>query len=79
MLRHPFPRIRRIAAENLYVRLLEDPEVDEIHPVLTLLLNNPWDGDESQAKVMEMAVAVATALDVGLLMDDVSKKELQGS
>jgi hypothetical protein len=68
MLMHPFPRVRRIAAENLYVRLLENPDLDEKHPALALLLINPWDGDASEARVKEMAKEVAEALEVGSLL-----------
>jgi hypothetical protein len=68
MLMHSFPRIRRIAAENLYIRLLENPERDPEHPALSLLLSNPWDGDEPEAKVKEMAMEVAQALEVESLM-----------
>ena len=68
LLMHPFPRVRRITAENLYVRLLENPDMDSEHPVLTLLLSNPWDADETDTKVKEMATDVATSLGVESLM-----------
>lgn len=64
MLGHPFPRVRRIAAENLYVRLLENPSFDEKHPALNLLLSNPWDGDESQDRVQKMVEEVVDALGI---------------
>ena len=68
MLMHPFPRVRRIAAENFYIRLIEDPERDSNDPALALLLTNPWDGDEPDSKVREMAMEVAKALGVDSLM-----------
>jgi hypothetical protein len=68
MLMHRFPRVRRIAAENLYVRLLEKPDLDSENPALNLLLTNPWDGDEPEMKVKEMAMEVAIALDVQSLV-----------
>ena len=68
MLMHPFPRVRRIAAENFYIRLIEDPEMDSTDPALALLLTNPWDGDEPEPKVREMAMEVAKALGVDSLM-----------
>jgi hypothetical protein len=64
MLMHPFPRIRRIAAENLYIRLLEKTELDSNHPALNLLLVNPWDGDEPEARVKEMGTEIAVALSI---------------
>ena len=68
MLLHPFPRVRRIAAENLYIRLLENPDLEDSHPALALLLSNPWDGDESDAAVKAMAAEVATELGVASLI-----------
>lgn len=64
MLMHPFPRVRRITAENLYVRLLESLEGES--PALDLLLTNPWDSDQSQIDVNKMALEVARALGVEL-------------
>ncbi|CAJ1936513.1 unnamed protein product [Cylindrotheca closterium] len=67
MLKHPFPRVRRIAAENLYVRLLESPDLDGDNPALELLLTNPWDSDQSPLNVKKMASELASALGVELL------------
>ena len=66
MLMHPFPRVRRIAAENLYVRLLESPDLDGDNPALELLLTNPWDSDQSPFNVKKMASEVASALGVDM-------------
>jgi hypothetical protein len=68
MLMHSFPRVRRIAAESLYVKLLEDPVLDAQDPVFGLLLESLWDADQPASKVKEMAMAVATSLNVGPLV-----------
>ena len=62
LLMHPFPRVRRIAAESLYVKLQEDPNFDVQNPVLNLLLNSQWDADYPPSQIDEMASAVSTAL-----------------
>ena len=49
MLDHEFPRVRKYAADNLYVRLLEEPSVlpkqDNIDDVFDLLLMGQWQSD----------------------------------
>ena len=65
---HPFPRVRRIAAENLYIRLLENPETDDEHPALSLLLEHQWDEGAAE-KVQNAAREVAEALHVTTLLD----------
>lgn len=49
MLDHEFPRVRKHAADNLYVRLLEEPSVlpkqDNLDDVLDLLLMGQWLSD----------------------------------
>jgi len=67
MLMHPFPRVRRITAENLYVRLLETPDLDGKNPALDLLLTNPWDSDQSPKNIHKMASEVASTLGVEIL------------
>lgn len=47
-LMHDFPRIRRLAAEKLYTRLLEIG-LDENHPGVCLLLNHPWEANGGDA------------------------------
>lgn len=64
LLMHPFPRVRRIAAENFYVKLLEQPWMQDDHPAISLLLGNAWDGDLSDADISRMAADVAVALGV---------------
>lgn len=69
VLAHRFPRVRRYAAENLYVCLLENPTSFEgdnanIDQALELLLNHPWDGDLDESNVKTMATEVAEKLGV---------------
>ena len=49
MLDHEFPRVRKHAADNLYVRLLEDPSVlpkqENLDDVLDFLLAGQWQSD----------------------------------
>jgi hypothetical protein len=47
LLKHPFPHIRRLAAEKLYVRLLETnfETYDGRSTGINILLNHPWDSD----------------------------------
>eukprot|EP00934_Nitzschia_sp_Nitz4_P009143 Nitzschia sp. Nitz4//scaffold179_size51476//40380//44226//NITZ4_006931-RA/size51476-processed-gene-0.18-mRNA-1//-1//CDS//3329539231//9133//frame0 len=56
---HSFPRIRRIAAENLYMVLQEKRNVEE---ALDLLLTSPWDGDLEAKTVGEWTLDVAAKL-----------------
>ena len=43
---HEFPRIRSVAAEKLYVRLLEtDPDMGEDHAAIRFLLERKWESD----------------------------------
>ena len=40
---HEFPHVRSLAAEKLYVRLLDtNPELGEDHTAIRLLLNHDW-------------------------------------
>ena len=73
---HKFPRVRRYAAEQLYVCLLEHPQEvvstrgfsDEA--LKECLLNFPWDGVERTAtNCRETAEKVAAAIGVTLLSD----------
>ena len=61
---HPFPRVRRLAAENFYVNLLEQPWIQDDHPAISLLLGNAWDGDVSEVDIKRMAADVADALEI---------------
>jgi len=70
LLMHPFPRVRRITAENFYVKLGEQAELNEDHPALKLLLTSPWDGPDSEMDVTQMAMKVASALDVMKLLQE---------
>jgi hypothetical protein len=49
MLAHEFPRVRKHTADNLYVRLLEDPSVlpkqDNEGSILDMLLQGQWQSD----------------------------------
>ena len=67
---HPYPRIRRLTAEQLYVKLVEQAGVDDGHHVLEILLNSPWDGDSSEAEAASFALQVAASLDVGHLLEE---------
>lgn len=53
-LTHKFPRIRSLAAEKLYVRLLETHIIEydnESHPAIEMLLNHSWELDDGSQKV----------------------------
>jgi len=53
LLVHPFPKVRRMAAEELYSRLLAyDSHIDDdkLEAVLSVLARTPWDGDLDFAK-----------------------------
>lgn len=51
-LRHQFPRIRCIAAEKLYIRVLEtNIGLNESHPAVELLLNHSWGSDEFDSEM----------------------------
>lgn len=66
---HPFPRVRRYAAEHIYVCLLEHPEllVDGTNLELETLLNFPWDSPTITAnQCREMAQTLADAIRVSL-------------
>jgi hypothetical protein len=69
---HPFPRVRRIAAENLYVKLVEQPATTGSHPALDLLLNSPWDSTDTVVAT-KMAMDVASSLEVAQLVDPIQK------
>jgi len=49
MLAHEFPRVRKHTADNLYVRLLEDPSVlpkqENEGSILDMLLQGQWQSD----------------------------------
>lgn len=67
---HSYPRIRRITAEQLYIKLVEQGGMNDRHQVaVDLLLNSPWDGDDSTADISSLALQVASALGVANLME----------
>ena len=48
LLLHEFPRVRSIAAEKIYVRLLEtDPDLGEDHVAIKFLLEHNWESNAS--------------------------------
>ncbi len=59
MLCHEFPRVRRFTADNLYVRLLEEPDLlrTQVHsePALELLLEAPWDSDMNRIEANDLS------------------------
>lgn len=67
LLMHPFPRVRRITAENLYVKLVEKSYMDDDHPGLGLLLTRPWDGPASEEEIKNMAMEAISALNMKLI------------
>jgi hypothetical protein len=51
-LAHEFPRVRSLAAEKLYVRLLEtDPELGEDHIAIRFLLEHDWESNGNLEEV----------------------------
>jgi tubulin-specific chaperone D len=68
LLSHRFPRVRRYAAENLYVALLEHPDilgsvtVAEDHPIMEMLLNDPWDSEMDESTLESLAKNVSERL-----------------
>ena len=67
---HRFPRVRRYAAEHIYVRLLEEVDllVDSGSDfAIDSMLEFPWDGDKtSAAQCREMAEQIADAVGITL-------------
>lgn len=61
---HPFPRVRRLTAEYFYVKLLEQPWIQDDHPAISMLLGNAWDGDLSDIDIKRMAANVSDALGI---------------
>jgi hypothetical protein len=84
---HIFPRVRRYAAEQLYVSLLEHPEhvvavpENDGEAIKERLLNFPWDGENRTATscyemAQKVAAGVGVPLSVGLApLSDVSTKK----
>jgi len=51
-LAHEFPRIRTLAAEKLYIRLLEtDPGLGQNHTAIRFLLEHNWESDENLEEI----------------------------
>ena len=51
-LAHEFPRVRSLAAEKLYVRLLEtDPELGQDHVAIRFMLEHDWESNGSLEEV----------------------------
>lgn len=67
MLCHRYPRVRRYAAEHIYVSLLENPDlIQDDDAVLDYLLTAPWDLDMNLLQRREMAEKVAKAAGITL-------------
>lgn len=73
MLAHPFPRVRRFTADQLYMRLLEDSMiVSDQHNVdgaMELLLNTPWDADFELCNFRETRNQAAHMVGICLPLD----------
>lgn len=71
---HSYPRVRRYAAEQIYVCLLEHPEhikVPDNEFILGSLLDFPWDDSDRKAThCREMAQKIADAVRVPLLVEN---------
>jgi hypothetical protein len=54
LLAHPFPKVRRVTAENLYTRLQAEEESlgiqDTFEQVMNVIMDTPWDGPIDLAK-----------------------------
>lgn len=74
MLIHSYPRIRRITAEQLYTKLVEEQGLGANDEVLDLLLTSPWDGVEAAEDVAIFAQGVASSLKLDSLAN-LTKKE----
>jgi hypothetical protein len=70
LLMHEYPRVRSLAAEKLYVRLLEtNPDLDEDHPAVTLLLHHTWEFEGGRPQQnREMAVQISKAFEIDRLL-----------
>ncbi len=66
---HVYPRVRRIAAENFYIKLIEQPDISDSHPAIELLLTNPWEQDMLEEEAKRMATDIASLLNVPFLME----------
>eukprot|EP00536_Pseudo-nitzschia_multiseries_P008637 jgi/Psemu1/257408/estExt_Genewise1Plus.C_2220030 len=59
LLIHEFPRIRSVAAEKLYVQLLEtDPELGGDHAAIRILLEHNWESDQTPPGGIDRKTAV---------------------
>ena len=84
MLGHPFPRVRRFTAENLYVRLLEDytvvPNQKEEESAMDFLLEARWDDDTySMDETLELTDTLAALLGVSSNREMIRNKADQGN
>jgi hypothetical protein len=60
---HQFPRIRSLAAEKLYVRLLEtDPDLGENHTAVQILLSHNWESDDENLQEIDRDTAIQEVL-----------------
>ena len=65
---HEFPRVRSLAAEKLYVRLLDtEPELGEDHTAIRLLLEYDWgsNGNFEESIRKESIIMVTKAFELG--------------
>jgi hypothetical protein len=66
LLVHEYPRIRSLAAEKLYVRLLEtDPDLHDGHAGIKLLLESSWEFEGCKGQTIdETAFQVSRAFEI---------------
>ena len=61
MLAHPYPRVRRFTAEQLYIRIIEDdsfiPTCNDVDSAIELLSSVAWDANAQQAREARNQVA----------------------
>lgn len=69
MLSHRYPRVRRFVAENLYILLLERPDLvqGDNQTLEKSLLEEAWDADLNERKISDMVSIVSCGLGLGVL------------
>jgi len=65
---HSYPRIRRITAEQFYIKLVEQGDLHDGDEILELLLNSPWDTEMPTTEIADRVLQVASLLKVGHLV-----------
>jgi hypothetical protein len=75
LLCHEFPRVRRCTADNLYIRLLEEPDLlgsrKHFEPALGLLLEAPWDSDMNQMEANNLSSRFAKKIGINFISKNV--------